>query len=268
MGKTRTAIISGEPETNQEKKAKKRGPKKSLKEQKGVRIPGLKGGERVVAVTAELPPAKEEKEEKKADLKKAAKPKIRGKKYQAARALVDKTKFYSLKEAVKLLKKTSYSSFVGTVELHLVVKKKGITFNVELPHSTGREKKIEIANEKTIEKLKKGKIDFDILLSTPEMMPHLVPFAKVLGPKGLMPNPKNGTLIKDIKEAKKFSVKKITIKTERKAPLIHLAVAKLNQKDKEIIENIEAVLTSVGKRRIQKAYLSATMGPSVKLALA
>jgi len=259
MGKTKTAIVSGEPESKTDEK-KKRKQKKSLKEEKGVRIPGLKGGERVVAIDAE-PLPEEEKESKKVERK----PKTRGKKYQDARAKIDKSKSYPLTEAIKLVKETSYSSFNGSVELHIVAKKQKTSANVTLPHSTGKEKKIEVAKETTIKKLEKGKIDFDVLLATPDMMPKLVPFAKLLGPKGLMPNPKNGTIIKSIGEAKKFSVNKINLKTEKKAPLIHTSVGKVNFKQEELEENIEAVLNGIGKRQIVKAYLASSMSPSVKI---
>lgn len=263
MGKTKTVVISGLPDETEDKTKKKKQPKGQKKE-KGVRVPGLKGGERVVAVTAEPVKIEKETEEEKKERKRKL-PKVRGKKYKAAKAKIDKTKLYPLAKAVELVKETSYSSFEGTIELHLVTKKVGISKNIELPHSSGKKKKIEIANNSTIKKLEKGKIDFDILLATPEMMPKLVPFAKILGPKGLMPNPKTGTLIKNAQEAKKFSTSSITIKTEKKAPLIHTVVGKVNQKDKEIIENIEAILSAIGKRQIHKAYLTSTMGPSVKI---
>ena len=265
MGKTKTAIISGEPESQDPKDKKKRKEKqqKSRKEKKGVRVPGLKGGERVVAVEAE--PIVEKEEKGKAAKRTEKRVKVRSKKYLEAQAKVNKTKLYPLTEAIKLVKETSYSTFDGTVELHVVVKKAGISANVVLPHSTGKEKKIEVVKESTIKKLEKGKVDFDILLATADMMPKLVPFAKILGPRGLMPNPKTGTLIKDTKEAKKFSANKINLKTEKKIPLIHTPVGKISSKQKDLSENIEAVLKGIGKRQIVKAYLASTMGPSVKL---
>ena len=99
------------------------------------------------------------------------------------------------------------------------------------------------------------------------MMPKLVPFAKVLGPKGLMPNPKTGTLIKNPNDAKKFSANSLTIKTEKDFPLIHTVIGKASQKDSELIENAEAIIEAVNKNQIVKVYLKSTMSPSVKLAI-
>ena len=190
---------------------------------------------------------------------------IRGSKHKQAVAKVDKSRLYQLSDAVQLVKDTSYSKFDGTVELHLTVKKEGISAKVALPHSTGSSKKIEVADEATIEKLKTGKIDFDVLLATPEMMPKLVPFARILGPKGMMPNPKNGTLIKSVEDAKKYSSDTLIIKTERKSPLMHVSVGKVSQKAQELTENVDSVLKAIGARQIVKASLCATMGPSVKI---
>ena len=154
------------------------------------------------------------------------------------------------------------------MELHLIVKKVGISAQVALPHAAGRVKKIEVADEKTLEKLKTGKIDFDILVATADMMPKLVPFAKLLGPRGLMPNPKNGTLVTDIKKAGAFSASTVTLKTEKEAPLIHTVVGKVSQKDTELKENIQAIFKALGgSDQILKVYLKSTMSPSVKVAI-
>ena len=257
MGKTKTAFIGDTLEAPKTKKAHKAAAQK-------IRAPGQKGGERVKMVEVEMPEIITSETPGKAA---AAKRKlhIRGKKYKENKAKVDHARLYSLSEAVKLVKETSFSSFDGTVELHLVVRKEGLSAKVELPHSTGKTKKVEIADDTTLEKLQKNKIDFDVLLATAEMMPKLVPFARILGPKGLMPNPKNGTLIKDAKDAKKFSTNTLQIKTEKKAPLIHTVIAKVSMADKDIIENLESVITGVTERQILKAYLKSTMSPSVKL---
>lgn len=273
MGQTKTAIITelteqtktGEEKYRQRQLRKKAEEAKNKRQVKGV---GLKGGERIKAVVGEII---EEKPKEEAPSAKAmagrGKPRVRGKKYNDARAKVDKTKLYPLSDAVKLVKETSYSAFDGTVEMHLVVKKYGLSVNVELPHSAGKKQKVEVADDNTIKKLKKGKIDFDVLLATPDMMPKLIPFAKFLGPKGLMPNPKNGTLIKDTKDAKKFSANSQTLKTEKKAPIIHTTVGKVSQKESELVDNTQAIIDAVTPRQILKAYLTSTMGPSVKLAI-
>ena len=259
MGKTKTAFVG---ETLEEK------PKKQRREEpKKVHISGLKGGQRIKVVEAESA-TPEEKIEDRAEAKKAKGPKVRSKKYQEAKAKITAGQLYPLPEVIKLVKETSYSKFDGTVELHLVVKKVGTTAKVSLPHSAGKEKKIEIASDETIKKLEAGKIDFDILLATAEMMPKLIPFAKVLGPKGLMPNPKAGTLLADIKKAKSFSAATLNLKTEKEAPLIHTVVGNVSQNDQELIENAEAILNALGgAKQIVKGYLKATMGPSVRLAI-
>jgi large subunit ribosomal protein L1 len=154
------------------------------------------------------------------------------------------------------------------MELHLVVKRSGISTQVTLPFAAGKQKKVEIADEDTIKKLQAGKIDFDILVATMELMPKLVPFARLLGPKGLMPNPKNGTLVADLKKAKSFSTGAVTLKTEKEAPLIHTVIGKNSQTDSEIVANAEAVLKALGGgKQIVRAFIKSTMSPSVKLQL-
>ncbi len=232
-----------------------------------VHIAGLKGGQRVKVVEAaptEEAPVIEEGTKRTPEKKIVEK--VRGKKYVEAKAKFDREKSYKTAEAVKLVKSASYSKFDGTMELHIVVKKAGITAQVTLPFQAGRVKKVEIADEDTIKKLQAGKIDFDILVATVEMMPKLVPFARLLGPKGLMPNPKNGTLVADIKKAKSFSTGGLTLKTEKEAPLIHTVIGKNSQTDSEIAENAEAVLKALGgSKQIVRAFIKSTMSPSVKL---
>jgi large subunit ribosomal protein L1 len=244
--------------------------KKKKEDKEKTKVPGLGGGERVVAVSGGPTPEKEKKEDKKKKAKKLP-PNLRksgrGKKYQEAKKKVDSQKLYEAKDAIKLVKDTSYSSFDGTVELHITCKKTGHTAKVKLPNSTGKEKKVEFADEKTINNLKDGKINFDILLATKEMMPKLVPFAKILGPQGLMPNPKNGTLVKDKKEADKFSANNVFLKTDKTVPVMHISIGKVSMDAKKIEENLDAVIEAVGKRNIEKAHIAPTMGPSVKLSL-
>jgi len=271
MGKTKTAVVSGMPDdkkSGEEKYKEKQKRKKEVEALKKGQVKGvgLKGGERIKTVSGdELAPDKKETEKK--AKKQAGRTRVRGKKYKDASAKVDKNKLYPLADAIKLVKETSYSKFDGTVEFHAIVKKEGLTVNVSLPHASGKTKKIEIAGKNTLAKLDKGKINFDVLLATPEMMPKLVPYAKLLGPKGLMPNPKNGTIVKDKSAAKQFSVDTLTLKTEKKVPIIHTTVGKVSNKEKILLENTQAVIDALSKRQIRKAYLASTQGPSVKLAI-
>lgn len=272
MGKTKTAFVSDIDE-NKKNKEKHESSKKGKEEK--VHVAGLKGGQRVKIVEAaatEESPIMEAggiTPEAKKSGGRVIVEKVRGKKYVSAKAKVDPGRQYTPLEAVKLVKESSYSKFDGTMELHLVVKKAGTSANLTLPHTAGREKKVEIASDETVEKLKKGVVDFDILVATPEMMPKLVPFARVLGPKGLMPNPKNGTLVADPKKLKGFSAGSVSLKTEKDAPLIHTVIGKVSQDNHEIEENIEAILKALGgSKQIERAFLKSTMSPSVKLQVA
>jgi large subunit ribosomal protein L1 len=282
MGKTKTAFVQDltqdenkkssldELKAKRERQEKERQAAQTKKEpekkEEKVHIAGLKGGQRVKVVEAEAVVEEVSSEEKK-DKKFKKEPRVRGKKYLEMKAKVDRNKTYSIKDAIALVKATSYSAFEGAVEIHLVVKKTGISANVTLPHAAGKIKKIEIADDATIKKLQEGKVDFDVLIATVEMMPKLVPFARILGPKGLMPNPKNGTLVPDLKKAQAFSGNSVTIKTEKDAPLIHTVIGKISQNDKELTANLEAVVKGVSDKQIVKGYLKATMGPSVKVQL-
>lgn len=271
MGKMKTSFVGNESadSSSQMGKNKIKSEKAHQKDEGKVRVAGLKGGQRVKVVEAaptEEAPAVVEGEAAKRTLEKKIVEKVRGKKYVAAKGKFDREKLYKVSEAVKLVKGSSYSKFGGTMELHLVMKKAGTASQVALPFQAGKQKKVEIADEDTIAKLKEGKIDFDVLVATQEIMPKLVPFAKLLGPKGLMPNPKNGTLVPDLKKAKSFSMESITLKTEKEAPLIHTVVGKNSQTDSEIVANVEAVLKAFGGgKQIIRAFIKSTMSPSVKL---
>jgi len=293
MGKTKTAFVGGVTEDiksgkdSYEEKRRKREveqiklegieksrkiddkPKVTKKGKAQVTGVGLKGGERIKMIGADITELEAEKpsEAKEETKKTVKKPRIRSVKYRSSLSKIDKNKMYSIEDAIALIKQTSYSKFDGTMELHIKVKKDNLTASVSLPFSFGKTKKIEVADEATIEKLKTGKVDFDVLLATPDMMQKLVPFAKILGPKGLMPNPKNKTLIKDTKDAAKYSANSKVLRTEKSAPLIHTSFGKVSQKDTELKENVNAIFEALNKKMIEKVYIKATMSPSVKLQL-
>ncbi len=189
-----------------------------------------------------------------------------GKKYLAVRALVDPKKTYSDSEAIALVKKTSYSSFDGAVEVHLNVTDKNLRGSVVLPHGTGKEVRVKIADDALITDLEKsGKIDFDILVAEPSMMPKLAKVAKILGPRGLMPNPKTNTIGENPIQLAKILSSSISWKTQPDFPIIHSIIGKVSFENKELEENLAALLKSVGKDKIKSVFLKATMGPSIKI---
>lgn len=189
-----------------------------------------------------------------------------GKNHKKAKKQIDKTKQYSLSEAVDLLKKIAYAKFEESVEIHMNVVKQGLKGEVELPHSTGKTVKVAIVNDEVLTQIENNEIDFDILISHPRFMPKLAKYAKILGPRGLMPNPKAGTISPEPeKVAEKFQKGTLRWKTEPKFPLIHQLVAKLNSDSKEIVENSEALIKSVGKNNIEKIFIKSTMSPGLQI---
>jgi large subunit ribosomal protein L1 len=152
------------------------------------------------------------------------------------------------------------------VEIHLNVDRTGLRGEVELPYSTGKKIRVAIVDDKVLAEIEKGQINFDVLIAHPSFMPKLVKYARVLGPKGLMPNPKNGTISTNPEEAaKKFQKGVLHWKTESKFPLIHQMLGKIFQKEEELEENIKSFLKAVRLSHIKEAYLKTTMSPSVKI---
>lgn len=209
----------------------------------------------------------DEAEDQAKTTQKSSQRKQRSQKYKAVRSKVDKTRQYDPFSAVELIKKLSYSEFPGTITAHLVLKEKfqGEQVDFEFPHQTGKSLKVEVADDKTLEKIEAGEIDFDILLATPSMMSKLTKHAPVLGPQGLMPNPKQGTLLENPEERKKeLEAGKITLRTEREAPLMHVVIGNTETETKKLVENLQTLIEKM-ERQLKKVSLAATMSPGVRV---
>jgi len=270
MGKVKPRLLGLEDIEEKQKKEQKEKSKGKKMQKKKIDV-GV-GLDRPAVGIERVRPVSEKKE-------KPAKPKIskpRGKHYQEARKMIDRNKYYSLKEAVSLLKKMNVGvdrdrpvlKFDQSVELHFVVDETGLKGEIELPFSTGKTVRVKIIDDKILADLEKGKIDFDVLVTHPSFMPRLAKFAKVLGPKGLMPNPKAGTISPHPEEVvKKFEKGMLRWKTEAKFPLIHQMIGKISFEEKNLLANAEKFLEAVGKAHIKKAFIKTTMSPAVKIEL-
>lgn len=204
-------------------------------------------------------------QEEKAVEKKAHTEARRSKKYVSARSLVDKTKLYDPFAAVELVKKLSYSKFDGTVSADVLVKDVGTQIDVAFPHSTGKVLRVAIATEDLLKEIEAGNINFDVLVSPPAMVPKLAKFARVLGPRGLMPNPKNGTITPNPEQKKKdLESGKTALKTEKKQPVIHITLGKASMETKALVENVSALIDALGTKAV-RLTLSSTMSPGVKV---
>jgi large subunit ribosomal protein L1 len=201
------------------------------------------------------------------------KTKKRGRKYLFAKREIEKnqsdknkSKTYLLDDAIKLLKKIKYAKFDEAIELHIKTTKTGLKGEVSLPHSTGKKVRVAIVDDKLLDNVENDKIDFDVLITHPSFMPRIAKLAKILGPKGLMPNPKAGTISENpIEKAKEFEKGSLKWKTEAKAPLIHQMIGKISYDDKEIIENIKSFIESIGRNNIIDIYITSSMSPSIKV---
>src|SRR3989344_1367996 len=264
MGKIRIKTI-GEEEPKKEKKQ----PKTKA------HLPGMEGGQRIAVVgpteeelakieeskTAQAP----EEAKKKTKQKKTTKS-HRSRRYKEMLLEVDRTKTYALTDALSLLPKVKLSKFDETVELHINTISMGISGQMKLPHGTGKATKVAIADDGLISEVERGKVNFDILVATPAMMPKLAKVAKILGPRGLMPNPKAGTITEKPEEVvKKYEGGVNNFRTELKAPIIHLTVGKLSFGEEKLSQNIKSAFDAVKKENIKTAVLKSTMSPGIKL---
>ncbi|MBI5414303.1 50S ribosomal protein L1 [Candidatus Peregrinibacteria bacterium] len=221
-----------------------------------------------------------------------------GKKYRAALEKIgDPNKARSLPEAVNLIKTTSPTKFDATIEIHLRTgcdpkqADEMVRAVLVLPHGTGKSKRIAVfgdateqekakkagaevvGGEELITKVEKGNIDFEVAIATPEMMKKLAKAAKVLGPKGLMPSPKSGTVTTDVTKAvEEIKKGKIEFKLDKQS-LIHSILGKTSFSESAILENLKAFLKALKEAKpsgvkgtyIESMYLTTSMGPSVAL---
>lgn len=254
--------------------------------------------------------AEEERQARKADAKAAeaaadkpkgaapvTRPKIerRGKKYQEAAKLVETGKVYTLKEALELATKTNPTKFAATVEAHVRLgvdprqADQNIRATVVLPHGNGKTVRVAVfapldeakkaiaagadiaEDEEFLKRLEKGEINFDVLISTPAYMPKLGKFARLLGPKGLMPNPKAGTVTTDIEKAvKEAKSGKVEYRVDKQS-IIHIGLGKTNFDQAQLLENAETFFESLKSHRpaslkgnyVKSIYITTTMGPSI-----
>lgn len=223
---------------------------------------------------------------------------IRGKKYKDTSGKLEKGKAYSIEEALEFIKKNKAAKFDESVEVHIrlnIDPKKGeeqARSAVVLPHGTGKTKKIAVitstkakeakeagadlvAGEDLIEKIKSGKMEFDILVATPEMMPKLAPAAKILGPKGLMPSPKTETVTEKIKETVETLKKgKVSFKNDNTSN-IHQIIGKISFGSEKLKENFDAFMEAVRKSKsdavkgkfIAGVSVCSTMGIGIKISI-
>ncbi|OGC92381.1 hypothetical protein A2899_03385 [Candidatus Amesbacteria bacterium RIFCSPLOWO2_01_FULL_49_25] len=277
MGKKRISVLGSENEAEVKAKHQRQLEQKKLRaglQGKTAKAPGLGGGQRVVDTSEESLRELEEIQKRSQALpasagsppKKSKVSHIRSQAYTVAKAKIDSHKTYSPANALKLLRQVSLTRFDPTVELHINLKESPKTLGeITLPHASGKSLRVAVADDRLIAEIESGKINFDVLLAQPSQMSKLVKLAKVLGPKGLMPNPKNGTLMDDPSAAvpKFSSANRLTLKTEKSAPVIHTIIGKLSLSDSQLTDNASAILSSLA--HIQKVVLKSTMSPAIKL---
>ena len=223
--------------------------------------------------------------------------KKRGKKYQDALKKVDSKKEYAVKDAVQLVKDIAYANFDSTIEVafNLNVDTKQadqqLRGAVVLPNGTGKDQTVIVfangenakaaqeagadfvGDDDLVEKIQDGWLDFDVAIATPDMMPKVGRLGRVLGPKGLMPNPKAGTVTMDVTKAvNDIKAGKIEYRLD-KTNIIHVPVGKASFTEEQLNDNFQALMGAINKAKpaslkgqyIKSAVLTSTMGPGVKL---
>ena len=223
----------------------------------------------------------------------------RSKQYKEKEKLVDKGTYYKVNEAIKLLKETAKAKFDETVELTVVlgidVKKsdQAVRGIMMLPHGTGKTKVVAVIakgekvteakeagadfcdSEELVKEISKGKIKFDALVATPDSMRDISKLAKTLGPRGLMPSPKTGTVTFEVADAvKKIKAGEVAFRNDESG-VVHMSVGKISFEEDKLQQNIESSIEAVIKARpsaakgqfLKKIALSSTMGPGIKIVL-
>lgn len=221
----------------------------------------------------------------------------RGKNYQEAEKLIDKTKQYNIAEAVTLLKEVSKAKFDETVEIayRLGVDPKKADENIRgavvLPHGTGKTQRVlvfakgdkvkeaeeagadYIGDADVIQKINDGWFDFDVIVATPDMMAEVGKLGRVLGPKGLMPNPKTGTVTFEVEKAvNDIKAGKVEYRVDKSANL-HVPIGKVSFEDGQLVENFEAIMDTIVKVKpqaskgvyVRNVSIASTMGPGIKI---
>jgi large subunit ribosomal protein L1 len=224
--------------------------------------------------------------------------KTHGKKYEAARKQVP-AKPCSLDEAIPLLKKVKYAKFDETMELALLLgvdpkhADQMVRGTVVLPHGTGASKKVlviasgekikeaekagadHVGGVEMVQKIQEGWLDFDAVVATPDTMKDVGRLGKVLGPKGLMPNPKTGTVTFDVTKAvQEIKAGKVEFRVD-KTSIIHVAFGKVSFDEKKLLDNARALVSAILRAKpptakgkyVRSAYVSSSMSPSVRLDL-
>lgn len=216
-----------------------------------------------------------------------------GKKFREAAAKIETGKAYSLKEAIALAKQTSPVKFDASVEVHVNLAvdprhaDQNIRDNLVLPAGTGKTVKVAVFDDEKVagadvsgvetltKQLEKGEMNFDVLIATPAQMPKLGKFARVLGPRGLMPNPKSGTVTTDVAKAvREAKAGKVEYRVDSTG-IVHLGVGKVSFEAAQLEQNIQAVFASIKGNKpasvkgnyVKAAYLSTSMGPSISVAV-
>jgi large subunit ribosomal protein L1 len=281
---------------------------KEAKEEGTFAKSGKKSKKHIEEVKAEEERQERKKERAEADAADAAKPKgakpitrsileRRGKKYQEAHKLIEKGKVYTLKEAVELAIKTSPVKFDATMEAHarLGVDPRQADQNIRttlvLPNGNGKTVRVAVfapldvakaakaagadiaEDEEFLKRLEKGEVEFDVLISTPQYMPKLGKFARLLGPKGLMPNPKAGTVTTDVEKAvKEAKAGKVEYRVDKQA-IVHIGLGKVSFGADKLLANAEAFFESLKSQKpasikgsyVKSVYITTSMGPSIQI---